>query len=157
MPPQFIFEMHEVSKLYGDKVVIQDISLSFFCGAKIGMLGLNGSGKSSLLRILAGLDREFEGYVHFEPGYTVGLLPQEPQLDPSLNVKENVELAVMSTRKLLTDFDAISEKFAEPMEDDEMQKLLDKQAALQEKIDALDAWNLDRHLFHIRNSIQDLL
>ncbi len=147
MAEKFIYYMHRMTKIYPpSKEVLKSISLSFYYGAKIGIIGYNGSGKSTLLRIMAGTDTDFQGEAWLESGRTVGYLPQEPKLDESLDVKGNVELAVKSTITLLDNFNAISLKFADPMSDDEMQKLLDKQANLQDQIDACDGWNLDRHL-----------
>ena len=142
--------MAGVSKIYPpQKKVLKDIYLSFFYGAKIGVLGLNGSGKSSLLRIIAGLDKEFLGEVVWSPGYTVGMLEQEPKLDPTKTVKEVVEEAVADTVNLLREFDAINEKFMDPeiMEDpNAMDKLILRQGEVQEKLDALNAWELDQML-----------
>ena len=142
--------MAGVSKVYPpQKKVLKDIYLSFFYGAKIGVLGLNGSGKSSLLRIIAGLDKEFLGEVVWSPGYTVGMLEQEPKLDPTKTVKEVVEEAVADTVNLLREFDAINEKFMDPeiMEDpNAMDKLILRQGEVQEKLDALNAWELDQML-----------
>jgi energy-dependent translational throttle protein EttA len=147
MSGQFIFTMNRVSKVVPPKrEILRDISLSFFPGAKIGVLGLNGSGKSTLLRIMAGVDTNFDGEARPQSGIKIGFLPQEPQLDPKKDVRGNVEEAVAETKKLLDDFNAISEKFAEPMDEDQMNKLLEKQAALQEKIDAAGAWELERKL-----------
>jgi len=147
MSGQYIFTMHRVSKVVPPKrEILRDISLSFFPGAKIGVLGLNGSGKSTLLRIMAGVDTNYNGEARPQPGIRVGFLPQEPQLDPTKDVRGNVEEAVADTKKLLDDFNAISMKFGEPMADDEMNKLLEKQAKLQEKIDAAGAWELERKL-----------
>jgi ATP-binding cassette ChvD family protein len=147
MSGQFIYTMHRVGKVVPPKrEILRDISLSFFPGAKIGVLGLNGSGKSTLLRIMAGVDTNYEGEARPQPGIKVGFLPQEPQLDPNKDVRGNVEEAVAATKKLLDDFNDISMKFGEPMSDDEMNKLLEKQAALQEKIDAAGAWELERKL-----------
>jgi len=126
--------------------ILRGIWLSFYPGAKIGVLGANGAGKSSLLRIMAGVDHDFQGEAWPHEGTRIGYLSQEPQLDSSKNVKENVEVAVKSTRDLLTKFEQISNKFAEPMSDDEMTKLLDQQAKVQEKIDAVNAWDLDRKI-----------
>jgi energy-dependent translational throttle protein EttA len=141
-----IYSMIKVSKFYNDKPVLKDISLSYFYGAKIGVLGLNGSGKSSLLRILAGIDKEFNGETVISPGLTVDYLPQEPELDPAKTVKGIVEEGVQGTVDLLNEFNAINEKFAEPMSDDEMQALIDRQGEVQEKLDTLDAWDLDSKL-----------
>lgn len=142
--------MAGVSKVYPpQKKVLKDIYLSFFYGAKIGVLGLNGSGKSSLLRIIAGVETEFQGEVVFSPGYSVGMLEQEPVLDPAKTVKEVVEEAVSETVNLLKEFEAINEKFMDPaiMEDpDAMQKLIDQQGDVQEKLDAANAWELETML-----------
>ena len=129
-----------------NKEVLKDISLSFYYGAKIGIIGQNGAGKTTLLRIMAGIDKEFQGEAWIEPGRTAGYLPQEPQLDPNLTVKENVMQAVAKKQAILDRFNEISMKFAEPMEDDEMNKLLDEQAKLQDIIDAQDLWSLDRNI-----------
>jgi sulfate-transporting ATPase len=126
--------------------ILRGIWLSFYPGAKIGVLGANGAGKSSLLRIMAGVDHDFQGEAWPHEGTRIGYLSQEPQLDSSKNVKENVDVAVKPTRDLLTKFEEISNKFAEPMSDDEMTKLLDQQARVQEKIDAANAWDLDRKI-----------
>ena len=138
--------MVKVSKFYDKKPVLKDIYLSFFYGAKIGVLGLNGAGKSSLLRIIAGTDKDFNGEVVFSQGYTVGYLEQEPKLDESRTVKEIVEEAVQSTVDLLKEFEEINAKFAEPMDDDEMNKLIERQGEVQEKLDHADAWDLDSRL-----------
>jgi sulfate-transporting ATPase len=126
--------------------ILRGIWLSFYPGAKIGVLGANGAGKSSLLRIMAGVDHDFQGEAWPHEGTRIGYLPQEPQLDVSKNVKENVDVAVKPTHDLLRKFEEISNKFAEPMSDDEMTKLLDQQAKVQEKIDAANAWDLDRKI-----------
>ena len=128
------------------KQVLKNIYLSFFYGAKIGVLGLNGSGKSTLLKLIAGKDKEFEGEIVFSPGYTVGMLEQEPDLDPTKTVKEIVQEAVQNVVDLLKEFDEINEKFAEPMDDDAMNKLIERQGEVQEKLDQLDAWTLDSKL-----------
>ena len=138
--------MVKVSKVYDKKPVLKDIYLSFFYGAKIGVLGLNGSGKSSLLRIIAGVDTEINGEVVFSDGYSVGYLEQEPKLDNDKTVKEIVEEAVSETKGLLTEFDEINAKFAEEMTDDEMNALLERQGEVQNKLDATDAWDLDSRL-----------
>jgi sulfate-transporting ATPase len=145
-PNKVIYSMIRVSKYYDKRPVLEDISLSYFYGAKIGVLGLNGSGKSSLLRILAGVDKEFVGQTVISPGLTVGFLEQEPRLDESKTVREVVEEAVRDTVNLVAEFNRINEKLAEPMSDEEMSKILDRQAAVQEKLDALDAWDLDSRL-----------
>jgi ATP-binding cassette ChvD family protein len=138
--------MVKVSKFYDKKPVLKDIYLSFFYGAKIGVLGLNGAGKSSLLRIIAGADKDFNGEVVFSPGYSVGYLEQEPKLDDNKTVREIVEEGAQETVDLLKEFEEINAKFAEPMDDDEMNKLIERQGAVQEKLDASDAWDLDSRL-----------
>lgn len=147
---KIIFSMSGVSKIYPpNKQVLKNIYLSFFYGAKIGVLGLNGSGKSSLLRIIAGIDKEFQGEVVSDQSFSVGLLEQEPQLDKSKTVKEIVEEGVKETVDLLKEFEDINNKFADPavMEDpDAMEKLINRQGEVQDKIDALDAWELDNKL-----------
>ena len=143
---KIIYTMMGVSKFHNNKPVLKDISLSYFYGAKIGVLGLNGSGKSSLMRILAGIDRDFVGESLPSPGYSVGFLEQEPQLDEEKTVREIVEEGASETVELLNKFNEISAKFAEPMDDDEMTKLLEEQGKIQEKIDHLDAWDLDSRL-----------
>ena len=145
-PNKIIYSMIGVSKFYDKRPVLQDISLSYFYGAKIGVLGLNGSGKSSLLRILAGVDKEFVGETVISRGLTVGLLEQEPQLDDSSFVRQVVEEAVAETIQLLAEFNRINEQLAEPLSDDEMSRILDRQAAIQEKIETSDAWDLDSRL-----------
>jgi len=135
-----------VSKYYDKKAVLKDIYLSYFYGAKIGVIGLNGSGKSSLLRILAGVDEDFQGKTAVSPGYTIGYLEQEPQLDPAKTVREIVEQGVQPIVDLLREFDQINAKFAEPMPDDEMSELLERQGKVQEKVDAAEAWDLDSRL-----------
>src|ERR687896_998275 len=143
VPNKVIYSMVGVSKFYDKRPVLKDIYLSYFYGAKIGVLGLNGSGKSSLLRIIAGVDKEFVGETVISPGYTVGFLEQEPRLDESKTVREIVEQGAQETVDLLKEFDEINAKFAEEMTDDEMTALLERQGAVQEKLDALDAWDLD--------------
>lgn len=135
-----------VSKVYEKKPVLKDIYLSYFYGAKIGVIGLNGSGKSSLLKILAGVDDEFIGKTILSPGYTVGYLEQEPRLDDVKTVRQIVEQGVQSTMDVINEYNAVNEKFAEEMSDEEMTKLCDRQAVLQEKMDALDAWDMDSRL-----------
>ena len=145
-PNKIICSMLQVSKYYDKKPVLKDISLSYFYGAKIGVLGLNGSGKSSLLRIMAGRDTEFDGELILSPGHTVGYLEQEPVLDDTKTVKETVEEAVQTTVELMNEFNRINEKFAEPMSDEEMARLIERQGEVQEKLDAADAWDLDARL-----------
>jgi len=145
-PNKIIYSMIGVSKFYNKKPVLKDINLSYFYGAKIGVLGLNGSGKSSLLRILAGVDTEFNGRTTISPGLTVGLLEQEPELDPEKTVRDIAEQGVQATVDLLAEFNRINEKFAEPMSDDAMNNLIERQGKVQEQLDALDAWDLDSRL-----------
>lgn len=147
---KIIFSMVGVSKTFPpQKQVLKDIYLSFFYGAKIGIIGLNGSGKSTLLKIIAGIEKEYQGEVVFSPGYSVGYLEQDPQLDPEKTVKQVVQEGVQKTIDLLAEFEAVNEKFADPevLEDpDKMEALINKQAELQDQIDACDAWNLDSKL-----------
>jgi len=147
MAEKFVYYMNRMTKVYPPKrEVLKDISLSFYYGAKIGIIGVNGSGKSTLLKIMAGIDTEFQGEAWIESGRTVGYLPQEPLLDENLDVKGNVELAVKETRALLEEFEEVSNRFAEELSDEEMNKLLERQSILQDKIDAVNAWELDRQL-----------
>ena len=141
-----ICTMMRVSKFYEKKPVIEDISLSYFYGAKIGVLGLNGSGKSSLLRIMAGVDTEFNGKMVISQGYTVGLLEQEPILDETKTVRGVIEEGVQEIVDCLNEYNAINEKFSEPMSDDEMEKLIARQGEVQDRLDAFDAWDLDARL-----------
>jgi sulfate-transporting ATPase len=147
MSSTYIYAMHRVNKFHGpDKQVLSEISLSFLPGAKIGVLGPNGAGKSTLLRIMAGLDEPSNGTAQLAPGASVGYLPQEPQLDERLDVRGNVELGVAEQRALLDRFNEVSARFAEPMTDDEMAALLEEQGEIQDRIERLDAWNLDNML-----------
>lgn len=144
---QFVYTMNRVGKVVPPKrEILKDISLSFFPGAKIGVLGLNGAGKSSLLRIMAGIDKEYLGEARPQPELNVGYLPQEPELDESKNVRGNVEDGIREVKDLVDEFNAISEKFADPMNDDEMNTLLERQGELQGAIDACGGWDLDRTL-----------
>ena len=144
---QFVYTMHQVGKVVPPKrEILKDISLSFFPGAKIGVLGLNGSGKSTLLRIMAGLDTEFNGEARPQPDLKVGYLPQEPELDETTDVRGNVQQGVKEIINLVEQFNAISDKFAEPMSDDEMTSLLEQQGNLQNEIDAVDGWQIERTL-----------
>ncbi|MBN2431349.1 MAG: energy-dependent translational throttle protein EttA, partial [Acidobacteria bacterium] len=145
-PNKVICSMVGVSKYYDKKCVLRDIYLGYFYGAKIGVIGLNGSGKSSLLRILASVDKEIQGEVVFSPGYSIGYLEQEPRLDPALTVREVVQQGVQEMVDLLAEYNRLSERFAEPLADEEMNELLEQQGAVQEKIDHLDAWDLDSRL-----------
>lgn len=145
--PKIIFSMVGVGKIYPPaKQVLKDIYLSFFYGAKIGIIGLNGSGKSSLLKIIAGLDKSYQGEVAFSPGYSVGYLAQEPELDPNKTVKEVVEEGVQQTVDLLKEYEAINAKFAEEMSDEDMNKLIERQGEVMEKLEQLNAWDLDAKL-----------
>ena len=145
-PNKIIYSMVGVGKFYDKKPVLKDIYLSYFYGAKIGVLGLNGSGKSSLLRIMAGVDKEHVGEAVLSPGYTVGFLEQEPKLDPAKTVRQSVEEGVQETVNLLNEYNRINEQFANPMSDDEMSKLIARQGEVQEKLDHLNAWELDSRL-----------
>jgi ATP-binding cassette ChvD family protein len=146
MPQQYIFTIENLSKVHGKKEVLRDIWLSFYPGAKIGVLGSNGSGKSTLLRIMAGVDTDFVGTARPAAGVSIGFLPQEPRLDPTKDVLGNVEEAVAGTRALLKRFDEFNARLAEGPDDDEMTRLLDEQATVQDAIEAADGWELDRHL-----------
>jgi ATP-binding cassette ChvD family protein len=143
---KIIYSMIGVNKFYNQKPVIKDISLSYFYGAKIGVLGLNGAGKSTLLRIMAGVETEYNGKAHLSPGYTVGYLEQEPLANETRTVREVVEEGARDAVELLGEFNAINETFAEPMDDDAMQKLIERQGAVQERLDAMDAWDLESRL-----------
>src|SRR5467141_1411442 len=146
VPNKVIYSMIGVSKYYDKKAVLKDIYLSYFYGAKIGVIGLNGSGKSTLLKVLAGVDQDFQGRTAVSPGFTIGFLEQEPQLDPAKTVREIVEEGVQPVVELLREFDDINAKFAEPMSDDAMADLLERQGKVQEKLDAAQAWDLDSRL-----------
>jgi energy-dependent translational throttle protein EttA len=145
-PNKVIYSMIGVSKFYDKKPVLKNIYLSYFYGAKIGVIGLNGSGKSSLLRVLAGVDKEFAGETVLSPGHTVGFLQQEPELDEEKTAREIVQEGVQEIVDALKEYESINEKFAEPMSDDEMNKLIERQGKVQEKLDAMDAWDLDSRL-----------
>src|SRR5919109_876723 len=145
-PNKVIYSMVGVSKYYDKKAVLKDIYLSYFYGAKIGVIGLNGSGKSSLLRILAGVEKDFNGETVISPGFTVGYLEQEPLLDETRTVREVVEEAVQETVNLLKEFEQINARFAEQMSDDEMNALLERQGEVQEKLEHQAAWDLDARL-----------
>jgi ATP-binding cassette ChvD family protein len=145
-PNKVIYSMVGVSKYYDKKPVLKGIYISYFYGAKIGVLGLNGSGKSSLLRIFAGVDRSFDGETVLSPGHKVGFLEQEPQLDNTKSVKEIVEQGVQETADLLREYNAINQSFSEPMSEEEMNRLIEKQGEVQERLDALNAWDLDSRL-----------
>jgi energy-dependent translational throttle protein EttA len=147
MGQQYIYQISNLTKKIGQREVLKDINLAFYPGAKIGVLGRNGSGKSTLLRIMAGVDKEFEGEARLTPGFTVGLLEQEPHLNPEKDVRGNIEEAVADTRALLHEFEAIGDKYAEVADDpDAMEKLMNRQAVLQDRIEAAHAWELDRQI-----------
>ena len=145
-PNKIIYSMVRVSKYIDKKPLIENISLSYFYGAKIGVLGLNGAGKSTLLRILAGVDEKFNGETHLAPGHTIGYLEQEPQLEPGKTVREIVEQGVQEHVDLVNEYNALSAKFADPMTDEEMNRLIEQQGDLQEKIDAENLWDLDSRI-----------
>ncbi|HEU4719424.1 MAG TPA: ATP-binding cassette domain-containing protein, partial [Bacteroidia bacterium] len=152
---QIIFSMVNVSKIHPpQKQVLKDIYLSFYYGAKIGVIGLNGSGKSSLLRIIAGVDKDYIGEIHFSPGYSIGFLEQEPKLDESKTVMDIVREGVKEINDTLKEYEEVNNKFAEPMSDEEMNKLIEKQARLSEKIELLDAWNIDSRLERAMDALQ---
>ena len=144
MVEKFIFHMYGVNKFYGQKQVLRDINLSFYPGAKIGIVGENGSGKTTVLRIMAGRDTEFQGHAAIVSGFRAGMVEQEPQLDPTLTVRQTIESAFGETKALLDEYNRLAESLAAPMDDDKMQKAMDRMGALQDKIDTLDAWNLDQ-------------
>src|SRR2546421_1599199 len=146
MAQQYIFQMESLTKKIGQREVLKDIWLSFYPGAKIGVLGRNGSGKSTLLRIMAGMDKSFEGVAKLTSGYTVGILEQEPHLNPDKDVFGNVEEAVASTRAMLTEYEQLSENLGEVTDPDEMEKLLERQAKVQDQIEHVNAWELDRQV-----------
>ena len=141
---EFIYTMRGLTKAYDKKIVLDKITLAFYHGAKIGVIGHNGSGKSSLLRIMAGVDKSFDGLAKLQDGKTVGYVPQEPELDPSANVRGNIEPAVAATKQLLTRFDQLNEKLAEDLSPEAMQKVMDELERVQNKIDATNAWEIDR-------------
>ncbi len=143
---KYIYQIQDLTKKHGQREVLKDIWLAFYPGAKIGVLGRNGAGKSTLLRIMAGLDKDFDGEARLTDGFTAAYLPQEPQLDPDLTVMGNVEQAVAPTRDLLKQFEEISSKLGEVTDPDEMEKLIDQQAKIQDRIEAADAWDLDRRI-----------
>jgi ATPase subunit of ABC transporter with duplicated ATPase domains len=146
MNRQYIFQIEKLTKRHGQKEVLKDIWLAFYPGAKIGVLGSNGAGKSTLLRIMAGIDKNFDGTARLSNGFTAGYLPQEPQLDPKKNVQENVEQAVAPKRKILDRFNEITGLLGEVTDDNQMQKLCDEMAKLQDAIDAQNLWELDRQV-----------
>src|SRR5215813_9875669 len=145
-PDKVIYSMVGVSRYYDKKAVLKDIYLGYFYGAKIGVLGLNGSGKSTLLRIIAGVDQDYQGETVLSPGYSIGYLEQEPKLDESKTVRDVVEEGAQKVVDMLKEFDEINARFAEPMSDDEMNKLLERQGEVQERLDAMGGWDLDSRL-----------
>jgi sulfate-transporting ATPase len=146
MGQEYVYVLQDVSRRYGKSDVLKEITLAFLPGAKIGVIGPNGSGKSTLLRIMAGLDKEYEGVATPMPGIQVGYVEQEPTLDPELDVRGNLEVGLSRVRDLLKEFDEVCEKLGEDLDPDEMEKVLDRQAKLQDQIDAADGWELDRRV-----------
>ena len=152
---KIIFSMSRVSKIYPpNKQVIKNINLSFFYGAKIGVLGLNGAGKSTLLKIIAGIDKEYQGEVVMSEGYSVGYLYQHPELDPEKTVKEVVSEGAKEVVDALKEFEEINKMWENPMSDDEMNKLIERQGKVQERIEALDGWNLDHRLEYAMDALR---
>ena len=146
MGEKYIFNMYGVNKFYGQKQVLKEINLSFYPGAKIGIVGENGSGKTTVLRIMAGLDEEFQGHAEITANYRAGIVEQEPRLDPEMTVRQTIESAFGETKALLDEYNRLAESMANPMDDDQMQKAMDRMGVLQDKIDAVDGWNLDQAL-----------
>ena len=146
MGEKYIFHMYGVNKFYGQKQVLKDINLSFYPGAKIGIVGENGSGKTTVLNIMAGRDQDIQGHAGITPGFRAGMVEQEPQLDASLTVRQTIESALGQVKALLDEYNALADAMASPMDDDAMQKALDRMAELQDKIEAVDGWNLDQTL-----------
>ncbi|MBT5257788.1 MAG: ATP-binding cassette domain-containing protein, partial [Nitrospina sp.] len=146
MAGEYVFTISGLSKTYGAKTVLENINLSFYHGAKIGIVGENGSGKSTLLKIMAGVDNEFNGQAEPLKGIRIGFISQEPHLDMSKSVRENVEEAFADTKKLLNEFNEVSAKMGEPLSDAEMEKALEKMGRLQDQIDSVDGWELDRQI-----------
>ena len=146
MAEKYIFHMYGVNKFYGQKQVLRDINLSFYPGAKIGIVGENGAGKTTVLNIMAGRDTEFIGHAFITPGYRAGMVEQEPQLDPQLTVRQTIESAFGETKALLDEYNRLADSMAAPADDAAMQKAMDRMGVLQDKIEAVDAWNLDQRL-----------
>ncbi len=153
MADKFIFTMLRLNKFYGQKQVLKEINLSFFPGAKIGIVGENGSGKSTVLKIMAGMDDHFQGTAEITPGYKRGIVPQEPHLDEAATVKQNLEASFGEIQKLMAEYDAITAKLAEPLSDAEMDKAMTRMGELQDKLDAADAWNLDQKINRVADAL----
>jgi ATP-binding cassette ChvD family protein len=153
MADKFIFTMLRLNKFYGQKQVLKDINLSFFPGAKIGIVGENGSGKSTVLKIMAGLDDHFQGTAEITPGYKRGIVPQEPHLDETATVKQNLEMAFGEIQKLMNEYNDITAKLAEPLSESEMDKAMTRMGELQDKLDAADAWNLDQKINRVADAL----
>ena len=150
---RYIFTIQGLNKYYGNKQVLKNINLCFFPGAKIGIVGDNGSGKSTLLKIMAGIDKEFDGYAEPAKNIKIGYIPQEPKLDSTKNVRENIATAFADTIKLLKEYEEITNKMSEPLSDDEMEKCMNRMSVLQEKIDMVDGWELETQLNKISNAL----
>ncbi|MCA9427110.1 MAG: ATP-binding cassette domain-containing protein, partial [Candidatus Omnitrophica bacterium] len=146
MADEYIFTMLGLNKFYGQKQVLNNINLCFYPGAKIGIVGENGSGKTTVLRIMAGLDEDYKGQADLSKGYTRGIVLQEPELDPDLTVKETVESAFADIVGMMREYDEVTAKMGDPLDDDEMQKVMDRMGVLADKIEAADGWNLDQHI-----------
>ena len=153
MAEKYIFHMYGINKFYGQKQALKDINLSFYPGAKIGIVGENGSGKTTVLRIMAGLDTEFQGHAELTPGFRAGIVEQEPQLDPELTVRQTIESAFGTIKALLDEYNSLANSMADPMDEDQMQKAMDRMGVLQDKIDTVDGWNLDQTMKVASNAL----